>query len=406
MQPEPSVLSTAPRLHVRVAISIFFFVSGFSFATWASRIPTLQQLLHLTEGQLGTVLFALPMGLLLTMPLTGFLLSRYSSRYIMMGGAILFCLLLCGLGLVSTPWQLAIVLFFFGASRNFLNIAMNAQAVSGQALYEKSIMASFHGVWSVAGFAGAALGSVLISQHVNILTHVCIVASTMIVFAAFSYPYTYKDTVAAADRPKRPAFALPSKPLLQLGLVTFCSMTCEGTMFDWSGIYFHKVVQVPNALTNLGYTAYMCANAAGRFTGDSFVNRFGAFRVLMVSGLFVITGMLIAVAVPSVPVATTGFIITGLGLSCVSPLVFSLAGKMPGATSGASIAGMSTVGYLGFLIGPPAIGYLAEAAGLRWAFALVSALGLVLTYLVMRLRAKAGRESYEKVSGEEFGGME
>src|SRR5579872_6952410 len=152
---------------IRVMVAIFFFVSGFGFSTWASRIPTIQQQLHLNEAQLGAVLFALPVGLMGTLPVTGVLLSRFDSRRIMMIGAVLFNLMLCCIGFVTQAWQLVILLVCFGSSRNLMNISVNAQSIGVQALYDRSIIARFHGIWSLAGFAGAAVGSLMVSFSVS-----------------------------------------------------------------------------------------------------------------------------------------------------------------------------------------------------------------------------------------------
>jgi MFS family permease len=137
-------------MNSRIATAIFFFVSGFGFSTWASRIPTIQQSLHLNEAQLGAVLFALPIGLLLTLPVTGILLSRYDSRRILIAGAVFFNVMLGLIGYASHVWQIILALFCLGSSRNLLNISANAQSIGVQALYERSIIAGFHGVWSLA----------------------------------------------------------------------------------------------------------------------------------------------------------------------------------------------------------------------------------------------------------------
>lgn len=372
-----------PRIKVRIAVSIFFFISGFTFSSWASRIPTLQDTLHLNEAQLGTVLFALPMGLILTLPFTGMLLGRVSSRFVMLAGAILYALILPALGLVTQTWQLVLILFFFGSSRNFLNISINAQSVGVQALYEKSVINSFHGVWSIAGFAGAALGSLMISWHVSPLIHFSIVAVLSLVLTFFAFGDAVAGDVKSDT--KKPLLALPDKPLVKLGLITFASMACEGTMYDWSGIYFQKVINVAPANIGLGYVAYMCAMAAGRFAGDFMVNRYGAKKMLQVSGSLVSTGLLIAVFFPYFITGMIGYLITGFGISCVTPLVFSLTSKNTKLAAGQAIAAVSVVGYIGFLLGPPLIGYIAHAANLRWAFALVALFGLSITFLAAKV---------------------
>src|ERR1700761_6060150 len=164
-------LSPISPMRARIMVTIYFFVSGFGFSTWASRIPTIQQQLHLNEAQLGAVLFALPIGLMGTLPVTGVLLSRFDSRRIMMIGAVLFNAMLCAIGFATQTWQLVIALFFFGVSRNLLNISVNAQSIGVQALYDRSIIARFHGVWSLAVFGAAALASVMVSFSVSPAWH-------------------------------------------------------------------------------------------------------------------------------------------------------------------------------------------------------------------------------------------
>lgn len=382
--PFPQKLNTA--LRSRIAVAMFFFISGFTFSSWASRIPSLQQQLRLNDAQLGTVLFAMPMGLMLTMPFTGILLGRVSSRFIMMMGALLYAVLLPVLGLVTQVWQLVAILFLFGSSRNFLNIAINAQSVGVQALYKRSIITSFHGVFSVAGFCGAALGSFMLTANVSTFMHFMIVGGITLLIIACFFSHTLQEDVPADT--KRPLLVLPDKPLLKLGLIAFCSMACEGAMYDWSGIYFQKEVQGAEAHIGLGYVAYMCAMATGRFAGDRLVNRFGAKKMLQVCGCFMAAGLTIAVVFPYFIVAMIGFLVTGFGVSCVVPLVFSLTGKNTRMAAGPAIAAVSIVSYFGFLLGPPFIGYISQTANLRWAFAVVALLGLLAVFMARKVAVK------------------
>ncbi len=364
----------------RIMVTIFFFVSGFGFATWASRIPTFQMRLHLNEAQLGLVLLALPIGLMGTLPLTGMLLSRFDSRRIMMIGAILFNGMLCCIGFATKTWQLVIVLICFGCSRNLFNISINAQSIGVQALYGRSIIARFHGIWSLAGFGGAALGSLMVSFSVPPAWHFFGVSLLLTAFCLHAFPGSLPQKPAPRER--RPWFALPNKTLAKYGLISFASMACEGTMFDWSGIYFRKAVHATRDTATLGFVVYMIAMTLGRFTGDRLANRFGIRTMLIYSGGLIGTGLLIAVFLPSPLIAGFGFILTGFGVSCVIPMIFSLAGRTAGMTSGSAIAAVSTVGYLGFLIVPPLVGSVAQVAGLRAAFGMMAAFGMLITGLV------------------------
>ena len=382
-----AVLNEPTPGQARRAIIVFFLVSGFGFATWASRIPTIQHRLGLNEAELGGVLLAMPAGLMLTLPLTGWLLQRFSSRQVMLVGAILYNVVLALLGWATHTWQLVALLFCFGSSRNLLNISMNAQSVGVQARYGRSIIASFHGVWSVAGFGAAALGTLLVGQSVGTGPHFGTVAAVLTVVALLGY----RHSLALAPSPtvaRRPSFAWPDKALLQFGAIAFASMACEGAMYDWSSIYFEKAVLLPKISATLGFATYMVAMTIGRFSGDWAANRYGVRAVLHYSGLLIGAGLLLAALVPLPLVAGLGFVLVGLGVSCVIPMVFGLAGKAT-LSSGAAIAGVSTVGYFGFLLVPPLVGFVAEVANLRWAFGLIALFGSLILWLVGQLRVAA-----------------
>lgn len=364
----------------RVMVAIFFFVSGFGFFTWASRIPTIQQELHLNEAQLGAVLFALPIGLMGTLPLTSVLLSRFDSRRIMIIGAVCFNLMLCAIGFATKTWQLAIVLVCFGCSRNLFNISANAQSIGVQALFDRSIIARFHAVWSLAGFGAAALASLMVSLSIPPSWHFLGVGLALTALCWYAWPGTLPQKPAPRER--RPWFALPDKTLAKYGLISFASMACEGTMLDWSGIYFRKAVHVSREGATLGFTTYTIAITLGRLMGDRLANRYGIRAMLTYSGALIGLGLLTAVLFPHPLTAGLGFILTGFGVSCVIPMVFSMAGRSAGMSSGSAIAAVSTVGYLGFLIVPPLVGTVAQVAGLRSAFTMMAAFGFLIICLV------------------------
>ena len=368
----------------RRAITLFFLVSGFGFATWASRIPTIQHRLGLNEAELGGVLLAMPAGLMLTLPVTGVLLRRFSSRQVMLAGAVLYNLVLALLGQVAHTWQLVALLFCFGSSRNLLNLSMNAQSVGVQARYGRSIIASFHGVWSVAGFAAAALGTLLVGHAVGTGPHFAAVAIVLTVLAAFSY----RHSLALPPSPptaRKPGFAWPDKALLGFGFIAFASMACEGALYDWSSIYFEKAVLLPKTSATLGFATYMVAMTIGRFSGDWLANRWGVRPVLLYSGVLIGAGLLLAAALPLPLVAGLGFVLVGLGVSCVIPMLFGLAGRTAGTSGAAAVVGVSTIGYFGFLMVPPLVGFIAEVANLRWSFGLMALFGALIVWLVRRM---------------------
>jgi MFS family permease len=376
--------TTSPR-NIRIANAVFFFISGFSYSAWASRIPTIKHNMHLNEAQLGGILFALPVGLMVTMPLTNYLLGRYSSRAIMLLGALSFNLMLCFVGFASVSWQLVIILLGFGSSRNLFNVSTNAQAVSVQRLYDKSIITTFHGIWSVAGFAGAALGFVMVSFNIAPNWHLPAVGVSMMALSLFAFSNTLYEPVVKQQE-KKPVFSLPDKFLIKFSVIAFVSMACENTMYDWSGIYFEKAIHASKQTATAAFVFYMVAMTAGRFLGDKFVGRIGIKRILFYSGLFISIGLLTAVALPYVVPAIIGFILVGLGVSCIVPLVFSLAGKSTSMSSARALASISTISYLGFLIVPPLVGFIAEAAGIRASFGIIALMGGIVIWMVSKIK--------------------
>jgi MFS family permease len=177
--------------------------------------------------------------------------------------------------------------------------------------------------------------------------------------------------------------------MLKFGLVCFASMACEGTMYDWSAIYLQKATGAPKGIATAGYAIYMVAMTLGRFTGDRLANSIGIKTTLKYSGIFMFCGLLLTALLPFTYIAVAGFIMVGFGVSCVVPMTFSMAGKVKNMSGGPAIAAVSTVGYLGFLIVPPVVGFIAEAFNLRWSFALMSLLGLLILWMVGKLSDQA-----------------
>jgi MFS family permease len=376
----------------RIATSVFFFIAGLTFATWASRIPAIQAKLHLSDAGLGGVLFSLPAGLMMSLPLSGWLVSRYGSRPMMITGALFYPAILLLLASANSVVTLSMALFMFGVLGNLLNIAMNTQAVGVESLYGRSVMASFHGLWSLAGFSGALIGTLFVSQGFSPFIHFTIVAglaaALLLIFFRNTLP---KDS--GNDQPQK-LFVKPDKAILLLGLIAFCTLLCEGAMADWSGVYFKNIVEAPASMITLGYVAFTAMMALGRFLGDWLVTKLGVKNMLQISGTMITSGLLLSVFFPNLITATVGFLLVGFGVSSVVPIVYGLAGKSKKMSPGTALASVSTIGFLGFLIGPPVIGFIAQAISLRWSFTLIGILGFGTALLAGRLQLPA-KESKE-----------
>lgn len=379
-------MTSAPvskRAH-RWAIAAFFFLAGLSFASWASRIPDIKAALHMSDAVLGGVLFALPAGSIVSLLLSGWLITKHGSKKTITVAAICYPIILIFIGNPSTIWQLVPFVFLYGLLGNICNISMNTQAVGVENLYGRSIMASFHGIWSLAGFTGAAIGTVAVSKNLSPFFHFCLVAGISILLILYIHRFTLpRDTGHAGQS----FFVKPDRILLQLGLIAFSCMICEGTMFDWSGVYFQKVVAAPKELTTLGYAAFMSTMAGGRFIGDYLVTRLGTQKVLQASGIVITVGLFTAVLFPDIVTATIGFLLVGIGVSSVIPLVYSAAGRSTSLSPGMALTAVSTIGFLGFLMGPPLIGFIAQAFSLRWSFTLIAILGFGTTVLATKIKS-------------------
>jgi len=363
----------------RIAVGSLFFLAGLCFSSWASRIPSIRQKLNLSDAELGIVLFALPVGLLISLPLSGWLINKSGSKKVIITSILLYSVILVAIGFAGTTFQLIACLFIFGLLGNMVNISVNTQAVGVEALYQRSIMASFHGLWSMAGFTGAAIGTFMIGKNIIPSYHFLLVTSLVFVIVLINFRHTLAKDFNT--KKNQPLIFKPEKSLINLGLIAFCSMLCEGAMFDWSGIYFEKVVKADKALIGAGYTAFMLTMATGRFFADWFTNRIGLKHTLQVSGALTASGLLIAVMLPHLVTAIVGFLLVGFGVSSVIPLVYSVAGKSKVLSAGTALAAVSTIGFLGFLLGPPMIGLVAGATSLRVSFFIIAVMSSCITII-------------------------
>jgi MFS family permease len=375
---------------MRIANAVFFFISGFGYTTWTSRIPDLQQQLHLNKAQLGAALFALPIGLFVTLPFTSRLLSAFSSNRIMLIGALAFNVMLALVGFSNMYWQFIIILFFFGSSRNLLNLSTNTQSVSVQKFYDKSIITTFHGIWSLSGLAGVFTSWIMTFCGVPTYWHLLSVSLLLCILAVIAFPNTLHQKPEPQNN--EPAFLfrkriliLQDKTLLKFALICFATMACENVMYDWSGIYIREAVHANEKIVTTGLLVFMFSVAVGRFIGDRLTGKWGIKRLLVNSSLLIVSGFAIAIALPRVATALIGFSLIGLGVSCIVPLVYSMAGKSKTLSGGPAIAAVSSIGYLGFLFVPPFVGFVAQAASLQWAFSIIALLGFLILWMTTKI---------------------
>jgi fucose permease len=341
--------------------------------SWLARIPSVQEQLGLGEAALGLALLGSGFGSLVAMLPSGALIGRYGSRAMVAFTVIPFSLSLCLIGVAANGLMLFGALVIWGASGGSLDVAMNAQGSRIQEQRGRPILSSLHGFWSLGAMAGSGLSALLASFDISLQTQFLVEAPVVLA------------SVVGASRAMlrgvegRPGFAIgrPHRALLALAVVTFCGVTAEGSMFDWSGVYLRRVFDTPEAIAASGPAWLAASMAVGRLVGDSFTTRFGPPVLARGCAALAALGMLTVILAPSPIVVFAGLVALGFGLSILVPLAFGAAGRAPGMAPGAAIAAVATVGYFGFLAAPPTIGFIAERLTLRGAF------GLLLVLLIL-----------------------
>lgn len=373
-----------------------FFINGFTYANWVARLPRIQEHYGLDNGGIGIMLLMTAVGALLAMPFTGWVIVRYGSRQVTRVAAVLFLGWVALLPLAPATGWLTLIFFGMGLAAGTMDVAMNAQAVLVEQAYRRPIMASFHAVFSAGMMLGAACGALFTRLGVDLLPHLLIIVSAGLVLAVISSQQLVFDRVQGPAETGN-AFRWPSRSLVGIGLIAFCCMLGEGAMADWSTNYLERVAGAGQAIAPLGLAAFSLAMMTGRFFGDYIRARLGDRRLLINSSLTATAGLMLALLLPEPTLIIAGFFLVGLGLATIVPIAYSTAGNAPGLAPGVGISMVTTIGYTGFLFGPPIIGFLADWQGLRLALALVLLLFLLMSILSARL--SYGRPERERQAG-------
>jgi MFS family permease len=371
----------------RFANSIIFLVHGLVVATWVSRIPDVQTGLALSPGVLGMALLSIALGSLVSMPIAGALIGRYGSRACVLWTTLAFCAALAFIPAGRGAPSLSVLLFLYGATAGAMDVSMNSQGVTVERLYRGGfIMSSFHALFSVGGMIGSSLGGYVAGHGVSVAAHFSAAAAmnaalTLAVIRMMVGPD--REPVQASA----PVFAMPQRPLLALGALGFCVLLAEGAIADWTAIYLRDALNAGPPTAAAGYAVFSAAMSAGRFAGDSVTDRLGPVHVIRWGCLLAAAGLAVALCSPALWLALAGLFAAGIGYAAIVPNVFGAAGRMPGIPSGAGIAAVTTMGFTGFLIGPPAIGWLAEWSSLRTSLFLLVGLSVAGCVLAGTVRA-------------------
>ena len=352
---------------VRIAwwgVVAVFLVHGLVVSTWVSRIAGVKTTLGLTDGALGLALLGAAIGSVAAIPASGWAVGRYGSRRIVQGTAAGFALTLMLLAVAPNFIALFAALFAYGAMAGANDVAINAHAVGVEKQLGKPTMSRFHAMFSLGGIVGSAAGGWIAANHVRPAVHL-IVAAVVILAFIFIARRLMVDTNQAPVEGAHFTFKRPPAPLLALSVIGFCIFLSEGAIADWTAVYLRDVLLSGEGTAAAGYAAFSAAMTVFRFTGDAITTYLGRAWTIRGGAILAGFGLAVVVAANSPGWALAGFAAAGAGFSSIIPVVFAAGGRVSSVTEAAGVATVSGIGYLGFLVGPPAIGFISEATSLR-----------------------------------------
>lgn len=368
----------------RASISLLFFLCGINFASWATRIPDFKEQLHLNDSELGTILMGLPIGSLVSLPLAGWLITKYESKWICLVAVVMYIFILPILGYSPNSFGLFIGLFLFGMAGDILNIAMNTQVVTLEKSMNKLIMSSFHALFSLGLMLGALLGGIILTYQISSFHHLLMMGGLNLISIPFFWsnllPDHFKKNNENREGKNKSFFDL-GPHLLILSFIAFCGMLCEGAMADWITLYFKESTFITTFSSTIGFTSFALSMVIGRSMGDYITKLFSIQNILTLNGILISVGLSITLMTTNEYIMIFGCLITGIGISTIIPIIYSEAGRSKNISPSVAIASVSTIAYVGFLVGPVFIGYLSNYMGLNKALYLLVILGLLASLL-------------------------
>ena len=373
-----SIVTPRDLARARWATRAQFVVLGIVSGAWGAHVPSLKQHYALTEVSLAMTLLAVAIGVLFSLFFVGRVVARLSARISALLGGVLLCgALSCILLAPGFAFVLPLA-FLFGAAASLFDVSINAEGTELEHVGQRPIMGNLHGMFSTGGMAGAALAAALMRAGIEPWQQLIAIGATMAAVVAV-VSFGMLETHSADDGPKQ-HFAWPRGLLLVLGLLILAGMIAEGVMYDWSVLYLKQEIGMPQAQAAMGYAAFSAAMALARFSTDALRTRFSERRLIFVGSCVAATSMAMVLASRSASLAFVGFALVGAGLALVAPILFSAATRVPGVSRAAAIASVTSIGYAGFMIGPPLIGGLAHASSLSVALIVVVVSAAFLAY--------------------------
>jgi len=350
-----------------LAVGLVFASDSILLSSWVAHIPYVKQKLMLSDAELGMVLFAMPAGLLVMNPLTGRIIARLGEARACFWSAICLSLAIAIPVNAPTTGLLVAGLFLAGLSGALINVAVNTCATNLERARGIVIMSSCHGMWSVGGLLGSGVAGVIIALNVPPGIHVLVVSGLMIgmTFAVQRLLTGIPSTSRLATGEKAgSSFVMPNRDLLLMILIGLALAMGEGVALDWSAVYLRESVGVRAQVAALGFAAFSLTMTAFRFAGDAIIPKIGGKRWLQIGGVVAASGLLVAIALPYPATALLGFAILGVGCSLGAPVLYAAALRVPGIPPAAGLATFATFSFIGFLAGPPIVGFISEGFGL------------------------------------------
>ncbi|MFI2609144.1 MFS transporter [Kitasatospora sp. NPDC018619] len=371
----------------QVAIGALFFVLGFQYATWVSRVPALKARLDLGEAQIGLLLMTCGVGAAVSFPLVAVLMRRFGSRLLSVLSGLALGVVLLALSVVPNYPVTLLVLFLDGVAVGALNVAMNAQGAALEARFERTTMSRLHATFSAGSLLAALLASGVTSVTGTLAVHFGVAAALLAVLVVAARPGLLADGPAAAaaepqEKKQRRGFVLPTVATLWMGLAMVFGTVTEGAMNDWSALYLKDYVHAGAGLAPMGIAVVSVMMVCARIFADGWRTRFGDGRIVRTGSLLAGLGLALALAVGGVVPTLLGFACVGLGVAAVTPCVYVAAARQ-GADALSLVAAMGTTGLLA---GPAVIGFIAGATSLLWGMAAVAASAAVVSLCATRIR--------------------
>jgi predicted MFS family arabinose efflux permease len=354
----------------RLATRASFLVAGFGLACWAPLVPLAKARLAVDDATLGFLLLCLGLGSVAAMQLAGPLTARIGARPAVIVGGIGQAALLPFLAFAPSIVTMAAALLLFGAFLGVIEVGMNVHAVEVEKRADRPLMSGFHGLFSVGGFIGASMMTLMLAVRIGPVAGTIIAAVLMVVMLIVAAP----RFIATPEADKTPLFVVPQGIVVLLALLAAITFLTEGAILDWGALLLSGKGLVPTAQAGLGYSVFAIAMTFGRLTGDAVVARLGDKRTMLWGGGLTIAGYVVLLTAPVAMIAFVGFLLIGLGASNTVPVLFRQTGAQTAMPSGLAIAAVTTVGYAGILAGPAGIGFVAQAVGLPNAFWMLATL--------------------------------